>query len=166
MSHNSSEAANLSDDNGNVMGTERRERLHHTIKSLVELRQNVIVSFCELAGVSSFDKRSSETHNLDATKLRSFCQLMVDYTAMGHFEVYQRIIEGKERRSAVKDVADEVYPAIAQTTDFLIDFNDKYDAFEATPEELQLLNGDLEKLGQILSIRGELEDQILAALAK
>jgi len=91
---------------------------------------------------------------------------MVDYTAMGHFEVYQRIIEGKERRQAVKQVADEVYPAIAETTDYLIDFNDKYDAFEGSSDEVGLLEGDLEKLGQIISIRGELEDQILEALAR
>jgi len=158
MSQNGSEAVST--------GTERRARLQHTIQSLVELRQKVVVSFCELSGVSSFDARDLENHNLDPTKLRRFCQIMVDYTAMGHFEVYQRIIEGKERRNAVKQVADEVYPAIAETTDFLIDFNDKYDAFDATPEEVELLNGDLAKLGQILSIRGELEDQILAALAK
>jgi len=57
-----------------------------------------------------------------------------------------------------------VYPAIAETTDYLVDFNDKYDAFESTADEVQQLQGDLAKLGQIISIRGELEDQILAAL--
>ena len=147
-------------------GNERRARLQHTLQSLMELRQQVIVSFCEMSGVSSFDARDVEKHSVDPTQLRRFCQIMVDYTAMGHFEVYQRIIEGKERRNAVKEVADEVYPAIAETTDFLIDFNDKYDAFDATPDEVELLTADLAKLGQILSIRGELEDQILAALAR
>lgn len=147
-------------------GLERRERLHHTIRSLMKLRQDVTVSYCQMAGVSSFDQRNLETQIVQPDELRSFCQIMVDYTAMGHFEIYQRIIEGKERRRAVKDVADEVYPAIAETTDYLIDFNDKYDAFEGSPEEVEMLKGDLGKLGQIISIRGELEDQLLEALAQ
>ncbi len=143
---------------------DRRERLQTTIDSLIKLRQDVVVSYCKLSGVSSFDKRDIESHNVNAKQLRSFCQIMVDYTAMGHFEVYQRIIEGKERRVAVKQVSDEVYPAIAETTDFLVDFNDKYDAFEGSAEDVELLGKDLSKLGQIIAIRGELEDQILDAL--
>lgn len=145
---------------------DRRERLHHTIRSLVQLRQNVVVSYCQLAGVSSFAARELEEKKVDPAQLRNFCQIMVDYTAMGHFEVYQRIIEGKERRSAVKAVAKEVYPAIAETTDYLIDFNDKYDAFDGTDDDIEMLDKDLARLGQILSIRGELEDQLLASLAQ
>jgi len=34
-------------------GVERRTRLHNTIESLVRLRQEVVVSYCQLAGVSS-----------------------------------------------------------------------------------------------------------------
>ena len=143
---------------------DRRERLQTTIDSLIKLRQDVIVSYCKLSGVSSFDKRDLEAHKVNAKQLRSFCQIMVDYTAMGHFEVYQRIIEGKERRVAVKETSDEVYPAIAETTDFLVDFNDKYDAFEGSDDDVEMLANDLSRLGQIIAIRGELEDQILDAL--
>lgn len=148
-------------------GVDRRERLHTTIDSLIKLRQEVIVSYCQLAGVSSFANRNVEKHSIEPDQLRSFCQIMVDYTAMGHFEVYQRIIEGKERRRAVKEVAAQVYPAIAETTDYLVDFNDKYDGYESAESDVEeLLAGDLSRLGEIIGIRGELEDQILTALAK
>ena len=147
-------------------GMERRAKLHNTIAGLIKLRQDVIVSYCGLAGVSSFAARDVETHKPATDQLRSFCQVMVDYTAMGHFEVYQRIIEGKERRRAVKEVAAEVYPAIAETTDYLVDFNDKYDAIEGDDEELVKMSDDLSRLGEIIAIRSELEDQILAALQK
>ena len=148
-------------------GTDRRERLATTIASLERLRQEVIVSYCRLAGVSSFQARETERHEVDPEELRRFCQIMVDYTAMGHFEVYQRIIEGKERRQAVKDVAAEVYPAIAETTDYLVDFNDKYDGFDGSqPDEVEMLEGDLSRLGEIIGVRGELEDRILAALKR
>ena len=147
-------------------GMERRAKLHNTIAGLIKLRQDVIVSYCRLAGVSSFAARDIEKHKPATDQLRSFCQVMVDYTAMGHFEVYQRIIEGKERRRAVKEVAAEVYPAIAETTDYLVDFNDKYDAIEGDDEELGKMSDDLSRLGEIIAIRSELEDQILAALQK
>jgi len=143
---------------------DRRERLQNTIDSLIKLRQDVIVSYCKLSGVSSFEHRDLETHSVNPKQLRRFCQIMVDYTAMGHFEVYQRIIEGKERRVAVKVTSDEVYPAIAETTDFLVDFNDKYDGFEGSAEDIEMLANDLSRLGQIIAVRGELEDQILDAL--
>jgi regulator of sigma D len=150
----------------NTSGVERRARLYGTIESLVKLRQEVIVSFCKLSGVSTFADRESANFTIKADQLRSFCQVMVDYTAMGHFEIYQRIIEGKERRRAVKDVAAEVYPAIAETTDFLVDFNDKYDTFEGTEDDVHMLSGDLSQLGEIIAVRGDLEDKILAALKK
>ncbi len=147
-------------------GFERRARLVNTIASLIRLRQAVMASYCQLAGISSFDNRIIEVHKPKAEKLLGFCQVMVDYTAMGHFEVYQRIMEGNERRQAVKEVAAEVYPAIAETTDYLVDFNDKYDDLTGTPEESELLEKDLSRLGEIIAIRAELEDQILAALQK
>lgn len=163
---NASTSPEFGSDNAGK-GVDRRERLHTTIESLVKLRQEVVVSYCQLAGVSSFANRNVEEHRIEPEQLRSFCQIMVDYTAMGHFEVYQRIIEGKERRRAVKEVAAQVYPAIAETTDFLVDFNDKYDGYESAESDMEeQLAGDLSRLGEIIGVRGELEDQILTALAK
>lgn len=151
---------------GPASNPERRTRLTETIDSLVQLRQNVVVAYCKLAGVSSFDARDLEEHAVDPDALRRFCQIMVDYTAMGHFEVYQRIIEGKERRRAVQAVAAEVYPAIAETTDFLVDFNDKYDGFDGTGDSVDQLADDLSRLGEVIAVRGEFEDQLLEALKR
>ena len=154
------------DDAGAASGTERRERLDQTIDSLLTLRQEVVVSYCKLSGVSSFDTRESEKGNVAPDALRTFCQIMIDYTAMGHFEVYQRIIEGRERRRAVKEASAKAYPAIAETTDYLVDFNDKYDDFDGSEDDVEMLASDLSRLGEIIAVRGELEDQILDALRK
>jgi len=140
-----------------VENVERRTRLTETINSLIRLRQEMFVSFCQLAGVSTFDRRMVEQPTAQADQLRSFCQVMVDYTAMGHFEVYQRIIDGKERRVAVKEVAAKVYPGIADTTNFLVDFNDKYVDFQGTENELSELDSDLSKLGEVIAVRGDLD---------
>jgi len=148
-----------------AQNVDRRTRLTETINSLVRLRQEMFVSYCQLAGVSTFDRRMVEQPKAQSEQLREFCQIMVDYTAMGHFEVYQRIIDGKERRVAVKEMAAKVYPGIADTTNFLVDFNDKYVDFQGSEEELDELDNDLSKLGEVIATRGDLEDQILSALA-
>jgi len=142
--------------------TERRHRMTHTIEELLEERQEVLVSYCALAGLSSFDKRGDEDHQVKPGELQSFCQILVDYTALGHFEIYQRIIEGNERRIAVKKLADELYPAIAETTDHLVDFNDKYDDLDN--EDYSQLSADLSRIGEVLAIRSELEDRLLSVL--
>jgi regulator of sigma D len=110
----------------------RRTRQSHTINNLLQERQQVLVSMCELAELESSEVPPvTVMHNL-----RSFNQRLVDYTALGHFEIYERIIDGKERRGNVRKVADRVYPAISGTTRLFVDFNDKYEGVDE-PESLR-----------------------------
>ena len=93
---------------------------------------------CELAELESGDvPPDTVIHNL-----RGFNQQLVDYTALGHFEIYERIIDGKERRGNIKMVADRVYPSISGTTQVFVEFNDKYDGVDE-PESLGNLYSDL-----------------------
>ncbi len=155
------------------IGRERRERIETTVNSLIEERQEVLVAYGKLAGLRSFDDEDFEHEDdelqakkVRAAEVRTFLQLLMDYTALGHFEIYQRIIEGKERRRNVKEASDRVYPGIAETTDYLVEFNDKYDRFAATDEEMLTFKEDISKVGEVLATRGELEDEILAALQR
>lgn len=151
-------------------GQERRGRIETTVNSLIEERQQVLVAYGKLAGLKSFDdldgSDQDDVKKVRAAEVRTFLQLLMDYTALGHFEIYQRIIEGKERRRAVKEASDRVYPGIAETTDSIVDFNDKYDRFAATDEELTTFAEDISKIGEVLAMRGELEDEILESLQK
>ena len=70
-------------------------------------------------------------------KLEDFNQQLVDYTALGHFEIYERIIDGKERRGNIKLVADRVYPTISETTQLFVDFNDKYDGYNGESDDAE-----------------------------
>lgn len=154
-------------------GQERRGRIETTVKSLIMERQKVLVTYGKLAGLRSFDDLDFDDEvdeeqaiKVRAAEVRTFLQELMDYTALGHFEIYQRIIEGNERRRMVKDASDKVYPGIGETTNEILEFNDKYDRFAATPEELATFETDISKIGEVLAIRGELEDEILAALQK
>ncbi|MCP4390471.1 MAG: sigma D regulator [Gammaproteobacteria bacterium] len=138
----------------------RRTRQTHTIKTLLEERQQVLVSMCELAELES-GKIPPDTvmHNL-----RGFNQQLVDYTALGHFEIYERIIDGKERRGNIKKVADRVYPLISETTQLFVEFNDKYEGADEADSIIDLYT-DLSSIGEAMAERIESEDMLLREIS-
>jgi regulator of sigma D len=87
----------------------------------------------------------------------------MDYVAAGHFALYERILEGRERRKGVARAAAELYPQIAETTQFFVDFNDRYDQLDDAQMDREL-SSDLSKLGERLATRIELEDRLIAEL--
>jgi regulator of sigma D len=138
----------------------RRTRQTHTINSLLNERQQVLVSMCELAELESREVPPSTVID----NLRSFNQKLVDYTALGHFEIYERIVEGRERRGNIKRVADQVYPSISVTTQQIVDFNDKYDGVD-DEESLVDLYRDLSLIGETMADRIESEDMLLREIS-
>jgi len=140
---------------------ERRSGSQDLVAKLVTERTEMLATFCRLAGIEPYNASDKSVQTL----LQEFCQILVDYVAAGHFAVYERILEGKERRREVSDIAAEVYERIAQTTDMALDFNDKYDC-EDHCTALDSLSKDLSKLGEELALRIELEDKLLTAMAR
>ena len=63
----------------------------------------------------------------------------------------------------MNEIADQVYGSIAETTQRILDFNEKYDS-EDKCRDLNDLDSDLSLLGEILADRILYEDQIIAAL--
>ena len=137
---------------------ERRVRTQEMINKFLAERQEMLVLFCQVASLEPFNQDTSIAY-----KLQEFCQVLVDYMAFGHFEVYERIAQGKERRSNVLRVANQIYPRIAETTESAVAFNDKYDPSK-NKQSLNLLADDLSILGEELAARVELEDRLVAAM--
>ena len=161
----SSQAATpyIRNEGGDVLSPlqDHKERRHGTrlmVRNLLAERQEVLVSYCRLAGLEPYTGDKPVRRQLD-----EFCQLLMDYTAFGHFELYGRISEGEERRERVVGVAKDVYSKIAVTTEQAVAFNDKYDASDHNLN-LEPLPGDLSALGERLAQRMELEDQLVSAL--
>ena len=144
---------------------ERRRDLSETLDTLREQRQNTLRTFCSMTGVSNPEQVKGESADIAPAALQEFLNYMVDYLAMGHFTIYQRIVEGKERRGAVKQVAQRVFASIGETTDVMVEFNDKYEHFDGADSDQQSVKDDLSKLGEMLAIRGDLEDELLEALS-
>ncbi len=137
---------------------ERRAESHKQIETLVSSRTDTLALYSKLAASKPFAPNKS-TQKL----LQEFCESLIDYTASAHFQLYRYIDERKERRKPIIDVAAEVYPGIADSTQKILDFNDKYDC-EDHCDDLKELEGDLSQLGVILADRLELEDRIINIL--
>jgi len=95
--------------------------------------------------------------------LDDFLSVLVDYIAAGHFGLYERIVDGHERRISVVDTAREFYPRIADTTRTAVEFNERYGAADAQTLETRLAQ-DLSQLGEALATRIELEDLLIRSM--
>ncbi len=137
----------------------RRFRMEQTINDLLTERQEVLVAMCKLAEMESKNVNAESV----LENLKFFSQTLVDYTALGHFEIYERIIDGKERRVKVNRIANQVYPSISATTEYIIEFNDKYDGADDL-ESLINLYKDLSFIGEAIAERIESEDKLLNEL--
>ena len=138
--------------------SERRSGTRTLIDKMLRERQRMLVLFERLAGVEPY---ADETPSDDL--LQEFSQILVDYIASGHFGLYERISEGKERRRGVVELAEQLYPRIANTTQVAIEFNDVYE--KANGESISgNLSNMLSKLGEELAVRIELEDQLISEM--
>ena len=144
----------------NTKIAERRVGTQGIIDRLLAERQAVLVMFCELAGMEAHHEHGGEER-----LLQRFCELLVDYSALAHFEIYERIIDGRERRSRVVEVAREVYPKISEASEIAVAFNDRYDA-NTHKLDMDRLGSDLSLLGEELATRIEMEDRIIQALVE
>lgn len=137
---------------------DRRTATREMVDKLLAERQETLVLMCRVGGLEPY------THDKPVQdELRDFCQLLVDYMAAGHFGLYQRITEGRERRRGVLEQAQAIYPDIVASTDRAVAFNDKY----AEPEQAVIegdLAGDLSRLGEEIANRIELEDKLIEAM--
>lgn len=137
---------------------ERRSDSHSLIDHLVMDRTSMLALYADLAAAHPFENIESVSDLLE-----KFCEALVDYTADGHFRLYRFLDEKKERRQEVLDVANKVYDRILETTQTVLDFNDRYDGADH-PLVISSLEADLSRLGEDLAERIELEDQIIHAM--
>jgi len=143
--------------------TDRRARTRKEIKQLITERNEVLALYVSLAGCDG--EKITSADNIDTDTLQEFCQLLIDYIATGHFELYSRISEGKERRNEIIKLANTIYPRIEKTTTLAVEFNDTYDSGSKFTVELKnKLPEQLSQLGEELATRIELEDKLINIL--
>ena len=148
----------MSENNGEVV--ERRGGTSHLIESMLTERNQLLSLLLQTS-----ELKADSAEELDRELLNEFCQVLVDYIAAGHFGLYERIVEGTERRRGVSDLAVKLYPRIDETTQVALAFNEKYDA-ERDDIDVSGLHEELSILGEELTTRIEYEDQLIQVLAR
>lgn len=133
---------------------ERWGGVSNIIDRWLQERQALLVRYCSL----------NETPNSNPAPewVQEVCQLLVDYVSAGHFEVYDQLV--KEAREfddedALKE-ARKLIRTIDNTTEYALDFNDKY----LETDDLSTIAEDLSKLGEVLANRFEAEDRMIEVL--
>lgn len=139
------------------------KQIKEIIDGFVAERTEMLTLYMHTAGMKLYEG-DHEGDNA-AKVLQEFCQIMVDYVAAGHFILYERIVSGTEKRKNIADLAGRIYPRIAESTRLVLNFNDKYNC-EDHCEITGGLREDLSSLGEELTGRIELEDQLLHELLK
>ncbi len=138
--------------------SDRRSGTRSLIDKMLGQRQKMLVLFERCAGVEPYaDERPNDE------LLQEFSQILVDYIASGHFGLYERISEGKERRRGIVELAEELYPRIADTTQVAVEFNDIYERLNGEDSNGKMMKM-LSKLGEELAVRIDLEDQLITEM--
>ena len=133
------------------------------VTKLLIARQDSLVLYQKLAVLQQPFSPAAPIPHL----LQRFRQTLVDYLALGLFEVFQALEEqptdSPYRRA--RELVERCYARIASTTQAALAFHDRYDG-DLSAVQLAELGEELSHLGEQLAIRIELEDQIVAAVRK
>lgn len=128
------------------------------VEELREERSAVWALYCKMAGMKPFSNISSMK-----PLLTEFSQLLIDYISLGHFGVYEHLLNDKKDEADALSLANELYPKFTSTTASAVDFTDEYDG-QSPSFNLDNFVKDLSKLGENLADRMELEDQLCSIL--
>lgn len=121
-------------------------------------RREVLGKYTEIAVTLDTDARDSALQR----RQKALCELLVDYVSAGHFEVFHELLNEAETFADGSVVlAERLMPAIGDTTEVILAYEDKYSDGKDYPQTLQR---DLSSLGEVLESRFELEDRLIAGL--
>jgi len=143
----------------NRTGVDRRIQSLADINALEASRSEALSLYTELAAHRPFQKNERFQE-----ELQHFCEALIDYTASAHFRLYQHLAENRERRKPVAAVAEKLYPLIEETTDKILDFNDRFGNNESLSQAPDQLEQALSGIGEVLADRIQCEDRVIEAL--
>ena len=138
--------------------TERWNAVEGLLETWLQERRDILVQYTALADTLG---RGNDADKLQSG-LRDLCQLLVDYVSVGHFEVFYELIrEAEAFADGSGKLARDIIPQIGDTTEVILGFDEKYPLPAGTIADY---TADLSLLGEILELRFELEDGLIAGM--
>ena len=123
-------------------------------------RQELIRLLCSL---SETEISKSEFNS----RLESFCEILLDYLSAGHFEVFAELEkEARTFDSRGIQLVKALYPYLEQSTELALGFNDRCNQLKGKITSSADLCSELSQLGESLTDRFELEDQLIEYVHK
>jgi len=132
--------------------------LRRAIDELLAERQQMLVSFCRVAGLDPYRQNSGRDR-----LLQQFCQILIDYLALWHFEIQNHLGDDPQRFRAALAEAARLQDVILDGSETAVEFNDKYDT-STHQLDFSELERDLTRLGERMAVRIEAEDRVIGAL--
>lgn len=137
---------------------EQFEAVENLLPRWLKERRAVLGKYTEI--VVTLDSHVDE--EILASRQNALCELLVDYVSTGHFEVFHELINEAEKfGDGSCALAEKLMPAIGDTTEVILAYEEKYSAAHGHQEKLRR---DLSALGELLESRFLLEDQLIAGL--
>jgi regulator of sigma D len=139
---------------------ERWSGVHDLVDKWLHERQELLVLYTELV------QQISTGALPNSNNVQSLCEIMVDYTSAGHFEIFEQLYREAEAFSDQKaiELSNRVMPMIQTSTDVILDFNEAYDSKELQQTQLEALSLHLSGLGEHLADRFQHEDLLIETL--
>ena len=128
------------------------------VERWIEDRRELLVEYCDLTEITDFSDAALNHEE----KLEKFCELMVDYVSVGHFEIFIKLNESATlfANNEGIELSQPLLAKIQITTDQILNFNDKY----TTTKDLETLIIDLASLGEVFVQRFADEDRLIDVL--
>lgn len=135
---------------------ERWDAVEQLLQRWLRERRDILVNYAALA---AHPGPAAET-----ARLQALCELLVDYTSAGHFEVYYELLrEAEAYGDDTEAFTSGLIPRIGDTTEVILGFDEKY---PLSGDQEGDCSADLSLLGEVLETRFEMEDQLIAGLHK
>ncbi len=137
---------------------ERRVNSRRILESLIHSRTETLAQYKHVMSYQPF-----EMSDILQEVLEDFCELLVDYAAKAHFNLYKHLDNNTERRKSVLNIADSVYPSLLDNTQKILDFHDQYNS-DVSQMAWDKLENCLNDVGELLADRISFEDDIINAI--
>lgn len=136
---------------------------HQAIDAWLAERQQLVVGYIKIAGLPPYERADHALPPIPA--IAEFCNLLVDYVSAGHFEIYDQIIGHSQSAPEItRQLADDLFPLITDTTEIALEFCDRF-AERGADDNLVGFDQAVSELGEALELRMGFEDRLLTTLA-
>lgn len=133
---------------------------HSMIDLWLKKRERLIVKYYNVLSSKPLDSKKNEL----AESMSIFCESLMNYCSVSHFQVYEELLtETQELAPQKLQFARDAFPKLEEITEKLVDFNDQYDS-QCSLDEIMQLSQSLSKLGELLEDRFLLEDELIENL--